>query len=328
MKKGLKPVSNRRDDAMSRVKWDRLELLLADYYRARGYAVDHCGTGGSRNKFDGGVDLRLCKGDERLLVQCKHWNAYKVAHNDVHQLLGLVVNEEATGGILATSGEFTKAAIEAAARQGRIQLIDGDELRTMLGPLPEEEERETDIRLSAPVTTAAGQIAAHAATAAEARTRYRGGPHPGLATTASNALMLFMLKLLVIGVMVLLLVGAITKVFENLQNDMASRTQTKSTPTVNSLPAPRQGAAVLNASVSSGADERTARSVAEVGSSETDAQRRERRRRNAEGAGSLYTRAAAGTAFHAPRAVARGGHGHRGARIAHYPDASTALATK
>lgn len=286
MNKGLKPVSNRRDDAMSRVKWDRLEVLLADYYRARGYAVDHCGTGGSRNKFDGGVDLRLCKGDERLLVQCKHWNAYKVAHNDVHQLLGLVVNEEATGGILATSGEFTKAAIEAAARQGRIQLIDGDELRTMLGPLPEEEERETDIRLSAPVTAAAGQIAAHAAdrlvTAAEARTRYRGSPHRGLATTASNALMLFMLKLLVIGVMVLLLVGAITKVFENLQNDMASRTQTRSTPTVNPLPAPQQGAAVLDPSLPSDEDEPTARSVAVVGSGETDAQRRDRRRRNAE----------------------------------------------
>jgi restriction system protein len=45
---GLKNVRNRRDDALTRVGWDRLETMLADYYRGHGWSVDHIGTGGSR----------------------------------------------------------------------------------------------------------------------------------------------------------------------------------------------------------------------------------------------------------------------------------------
>ena len=134
---GLKSVRNRRDDALSRIGWDRLEALLAEHYRREGYAVEHVGTGGSGCKFDGGIDLKLRKGDEYILVQSKHWNAMQVPHNAVHELLGVMVNEGATGAILVTSGEFTRAAIEAATKQGHVQLIDGDDLRVMLGPLPE-----------------------------------------------------------------------------------------------------------------------------------------------------------------------------------------------
>ncbi|WP_129135668.1 restriction endonuclease [Luteimonas sp. YGD11-2] len=137
MRYGLKGVSRRRDDVLTRVRWDRLEHLLADWYRDAGYAVEHVGTGATSSAFDGGIDLKLRRGDEYLLVQVKHWNAYKVPHNDVHQLIGLMVNEGASGAILATSGEFTRAAIEAATRHGHVRLIDGDELRTMLGRLPE-----------------------------------------------------------------------------------------------------------------------------------------------------------------------------------------------
>lgn len=137
MRYGLKGVVHRRDDALTRVRWDRLEHLLAGWYRDAGYAVEHVGTGGTSGRFDGGIDLKLRRGDEYLLVQVKHWNAYKVPHNDVHQLIGLMVNERASGAVLVTSGEFTRAAIEAATRHGHVQLIDGDELRAMLGPLPE-----------------------------------------------------------------------------------------------------------------------------------------------------------------------------------------------
>jgi restriction system protein len=41
----LKNVRNRRDDALARVGWDRLETMLADYYRGQGWSVDHVGTG-------------------------------------------------------------------------------------------------------------------------------------------------------------------------------------------------------------------------------------------------------------------------------------------
>lgn len=130
---GLKNVRNRRDDALTRVGWDRLETMLADYYRGQGWSVDHVGTGASRTRFDGGIDLKLHKDGEYVLIQCKHWKAKQVTHNAVHELLGIKVNENATGAIVITSGEFTRAARDAATRQGHVQLIDGDALRAMLG---------------------------------------------------------------------------------------------------------------------------------------------------------------------------------------------------
>jgi len=137
---GLKNVRNRRDDALTRVGWDRLESMLADYYREQGWSVDQVGTGSSGTRFDGGIDLKLRKDGEYVLIQCKHWNAKQVTHNAVHELLGIKVNENATGAIVITSGEFTKAAREAANRQGHVQLIDGDALRAMLGPQLEAPE--------------------------------------------------------------------------------------------------------------------------------------------------------------------------------------------
>lgn len=133
----LKQVSHRHTDALTRVGWDQLEAMLAVYYRGQGYRVEHVGTGGTGAQFDGGIDLKLHKDDAYILVQCKHWNAMQVPHNDVHQLIGVMVNEGATGAILVTSGEFTRAAIEAATKQGHVQLVDGNDLRGMLGPLPD-----------------------------------------------------------------------------------------------------------------------------------------------------------------------------------------------
>jgi hypothetical protein len=152
---GLKNVRDRHSDALSRVSWDRLEALVATYYRDSGYAVDHCGTGANGRDTDGGIDLKLRKGDQYIVVQCKHWNAKQVPHNDVHQLLGVMVNEGATGAILVSSGEFTHAAQQAAATLGHVQLVDGRQLREMIGPLPEVAPSLLDrFDLSAPVRSA------------------------------------------------------------------------------------------------------------------------------------------------------------------------------
>jgi hypothetical protein len=134
---GLKNVRKRRDDALGRMHWAELERVLAAYYRDVGWWVEHVGTGGTGARFDGGVDLRLRRNAEVVLVQCKHWNAKQVTHNAVHELLGVMVNEGATGSILISSGEFTSAAIAAAQRHGHVKLIDGDTLREMLGELPD-----------------------------------------------------------------------------------------------------------------------------------------------------------------------------------------------
>lgn len=146
---GLKNVSHRHDDALSRVGWAELERLLATYYREVGWWVEHAGTGGTGARFDGGVDLRIRRDAEVVLVQCKHWNAKQVPHNAVHELLGVMINEGATGAILVSSGEFTRAAIDAAQRHGHVKLIDGETLRGMLGPLPEPEPSPTAIQMPA-----------------------------------------------------------------------------------------------------------------------------------------------------------------------------------
>ena len=108
--------------------------MLADYYREQGFQVEHCGTGAAGSRYDGGIDLKLRRGDEYVIVECKHWNALQVPHNVVHQLMGIMVNESATGAILVTSGEFTPYAKEAANKLGHVQLVDGQALRQMLGP--------------------------------------------------------------------------------------------------------------------------------------------------------------------------------------------------
>lgn len=177
---GLKRVSQRRNDALAQTGWQQVESLLAEHYREQGYVVEHCGTGRTGERFDGGIDLKLRRADEYVLVQVKHWNACKVPHNDVHQLLGLMVNEGATGAILVTSGEFTKAAIEAGARQGHVALIDGDELRSMLGPLPNVLASSGQAaRAPAGRDSASGELLTtvvdRLASAAEDRIRHGGG---------------------------------------------------------------------------------------------------------------------------------------------------------
>ena len=78
---GLKNVRNRRTDSLSRVGWDQLESLLAIYYRGQGCRVDHVGTGASGGRFDGGIDLKLHKDDEYIVVQCKHWVSRRRRHS-------------------------------------------------------------------------------------------------------------------------------------------------------------------------------------------------------------------------------------------------------
>src|SRR6476619_1223036 len=111
----------------------------------------------------------------------------KVAHNDVHQLIGVMVNEGATGAILVTSGEFTRAAVEAATKQGHVQLVDGDDLRAMLGPLPEPLPAPTSgftdsmtLKLGPHAKGAAAYIGERLLSAAE--DRIRGGGQRSMAS--------------------------------------------------------------------------------------------------------------------------------------------------
>jgi restriction system protein len=126
------PVRFRFRDALSELDPLEFERLLGDYYRAQGFQVDQCGTGGRASRFDGGVDLRLRKDGRLTLVQCKRDTVFQTTHNVVHELLGVMTTEGADAAIVVTSGEFTDAAKQAGSR-GNVQLIDGMEVRRLLG---------------------------------------------------------------------------------------------------------------------------------------------------------------------------------------------------
>jgi hypothetical protein len=132
-----KYVKTRWNDALSRTSWQDFERLLATHYARQGYRVEHVGTGNNAYATDGGIDLKLYRDDEYIVVQCKHWNVEQITHNPVHELIGVMHTQGATGAIIVTSGEFTRAAREAAAKVPVIELVDGQHVREMLGPVPE-----------------------------------------------------------------------------------------------------------------------------------------------------------------------------------------------
>lgn len=137
---GGKRVSVAYDDAVSRLSWEQFEHLVAAWYAAQGYTVDHRGTA-ARGHTDGGVDLVVRRNGRRLLVQCKHAKAYQVPYNPVMQLAALIKgdsDEPADGAVFVTSGEFTPEAIRKASRFPELSLIDGAVLRRMLGAVPAE----------------------------------------------------------------------------------------------------------------------------------------------------------------------------------------------
>lgn len=141
-----KPVRLRWDDSLTRVGWDDFERRVAEYYRGQGYRVEHTGTGATFGMSDGGIDLKLFRGGEYTVVQCKHWNAGQVPHNAVHELIGVMHTQGAQRAILISSGEFTNHAMRSAEKYMPIQLIGGAEIRAMLGPIPEVDRPSSSAR--------------------------------------------------------------------------------------------------------------------------------------------------------------------------------------
>lgn len=246
----LKNVRNRRTDALTHVTWDQLEAMLATYYREQGYRVDHVGTGGTGAAFDGGIDLKLYKDDAYIVVQCKHWNTKQVTHNSVHELLGVMVTQGATGAILVTSGEFSRFAIESATKQGHVQLVDGDDLREMLGPLPDVASPAFGSRDR--TTWEAGGIATQGCgrllVAAEDRIRGsdRKQRERGVIGHAMDAgLGIVLLKLLVGLILVLSMTGALKSVLHPRQQILAGSPVVAPKPGVLLVPQIAPSTAVL-----------------------------------------------------------------------------------
>lgn len=124
----FKSISSRgARETLRGLSWKDFEFLVAEYFKKEGYQVNLIDAQGA----DGGVDVRLRKGDERYLVQCKHYKAWSVSVKVVRELYGVMAAEGATGGFVVTTGKFTKDAI-AFASDKQIELLDGKQLERLL----------------------------------------------------------------------------------------------------------------------------------------------------------------------------------------------------
>ncbi|HVI56337.1 MAG TPA: restriction endonuclease [Luteibacter sp.] len=157
-----RPTSAGGTDALARLSWQDFEHLLAEHYRAQGYRVEHHTPARSLKTLADGVDLRLSRGNESIILQCKHWDALEVEVQEVNELLSVMLNEAATKGILVTRGRFSAEAINVQRRQPRLQLMDGDVLRVLL-KLPDH------LDASVPGKATASPVVKHSARAARRR---------------------------------------------------------------------------------------------------------------------------------------------------------------
>jgi restriction system protein len=113
--------------SLNEMSWADFERLVSEYYRRNGFQVTREGGNGP----DGGIDLVLRQGNEKYLVQCKQWKAYKVGVQPVREFYGVMSSRGVAGGFFVTSGEYTDDA-KSFAQGLNITLIDGRRLRQMI----------------------------------------------------------------------------------------------------------------------------------------------------------------------------------------------------
>ncbi len=105
------------------MQWQAFESRLSDHFWRSGYHVE---------KIDeSDADLRLTREGKTWYVNAKYWDAGHVGAEPVRQVMQRVAGEDAAGGFVVTSGQFTADARQLAAR-AEIELIEGPALAEAL----------------------------------------------------------------------------------------------------------------------------------------------------------------------------------------------------
>lgn len=115
--------------ALELLTWREFEHLVGEFFRRKGFNVEQRGG----HETDGGVDLVASIGEDRYLVQCKHWRVQRVGVKVVREICSVAAAESAAGVFVVTSGTFTEEA-RRFVEENRIdiELIAGDQLRRMI----------------------------------------------------------------------------------------------------------------------------------------------------------------------------------------------------
>jgi restriction system protein len=122
-------------ELLKQLEWRRFEELCVAYYQALGFTTRVAKAG-----LDGGVDILLQpQGAERasVIARCKAWDAYRIGTKPVQELRGAMAAAGVGEAVLLTSGRFTQAAFDLAAKE-HVELVDGTVLLDKLAALPPE----------------------------------------------------------------------------------------------------------------------------------------------------------------------------------------------
>jgi restriction system protein len=114
------------------------EDAIAEIYRGEGYLVEQ--AAGTRY---GGYDLILLR-ESSVLVQCKQWLVDQVGVVPVRELARAMEKVGATGGVIVTTGTFTKRARELAIGMA-IELVDGGALVRRFSGTPTDTGRQLNV---------------------------------------------------------------------------------------------------------------------------------------------------------------------------------------
>ena len=113
----------------------KFEILVLDLLHAMGYGLNRESLKRVGGSGDGGIDgiVPLDRlGLHKVYVQAKRWQG-SVGSPEVQTFMGALQLQGADRGVLMTSGDFSKPAIESAARaNGVIVLIDGAEMARLM----------------------------------------------------------------------------------------------------------------------------------------------------------------------------------------------------
>ncbi len=113
-------------EVLASISWQDFERIVAHAFTKYGFDAQLTSDGA-----DGGIDVVLHRGQQKFLVQAKHWRAQAVSVETVRALYGVMHAEGAVGAYVVTSGVFTKAAADFA-KDKSIWLYNGQRLRDLL----------------------------------------------------------------------------------------------------------------------------------------------------------------------------------------------------
>jgi len=118
------------EDAFSKFSPREFEHIVEALYHSMDYQTEL-----TKESHDGGRDIVVEQTElgkrERALIECKHWSR-PVGVDRIRSLLGAVMDEKASRGVIVTSSQFTKPAEKFTHENKSLELIDGNQLKVML----------------------------------------------------------------------------------------------------------------------------------------------------------------------------------------------------